>query len=91
MSLITPINMYTCDTCHGAIVTIDRAEGVTPMLLACRASETCKGMMHSHWYAHSVQNYKPNYEWYRPAKLDEFDEGMKDHIQSGGLVLRKIE
>lgn len=84
------INRYVCDTCHSAIVTIDRDEGVTPMMLGCRRTKGCKGHMMSSWYR-TDQTRTPDYEWYRPESLDGFSEPMQEHIRDGGLVLREIE
>jgi hypothetical protein len=44
------LNQYVCRTCGGVITTIDRDEGVTPMMLACRATTDCDGSMFSAMY-----------------------------------------
>lgn len=82
------INQYTCWTCGGVITTIDRDKGVTPAMLACRATEGCEGTMHSHRYQVSP-TLKPDHEWYKPAKLPK-DREMQQYIEMGGLVVRKI-
>jgi len=83
------INQYICWTCGGAITTIDRDYGVTPAMLACRATLGCKGNMHSQRYMVD-QTLIPEYEWFRPHKLPR-DPGMRQHIQMGGLDIRRIE
>ena len=83
------INQYTCWTCHGEITTVDRQEGTTPAMLACRVTEGCNGTMHSHRYT-CGQNLTPDYEWYKPEKLPR-NPDMRLHVEMGGLMLRKIE
>lgn len=84
------INQYTCRICGKYIVTIDRDEGTTPMMLNCRATNDCDGTMFSGMYR-IMPGLKPNYEWYKPENLDGFDRDMREHIEMGGLVIRKIE
>lgn len=82
------INQYTCRTCGGVITTIDRDEGTTPMMLVCRATKGCDGSMFSSMYR--VAPYlTPEWEWYKPEKLPKGE--MREHVQMGGLLLRKIE
>lgn len=82
------INQYTCRTCGGVITTIDRDEGTTPMMLACRATKGCTGSMFSSMYR--VAPYlTPEWEWYKPEKLPKGE--MREHVEMGGLLLRKIE
>lgn len=89
MSYKGKINQYTCQLCGGHIVTIDRDEGTTAMLLGCRATPGCKGSMVSEMYQVD-QTLTPDHEWYKPHKVPR-DPGMRDHVQRGGLLLRKIE
>lgn len=85
------INVYTCETCGNSIVTVDREDGVTSMTLKCRAVSTCQGRMFSCMYR-VPQHLKPTWEWYKPvgAELDGLTESQRDHVQQGGLMLRKI-
>jgi hypothetical protein len=92
------INIYTCDTCGGEIVTINRNDGVTPAFVACHAqgnmdedARPCDGTMGSAWYR-CDQNQKPNFEWYRPTgkEIKKLDAATREHVKLGGLVLRKI-
>ena len=82
------INQYRCELCGGVITTIDRHEGVTPMMLACRATEGCPGTSWSRGYTVD-QTLTPDYEWYRPAKLPKNHEA-RQYIEMGGLDIRKI-
>lgn len=82
------INQYTCRTCGGVITTVDRDEGTTPMMLACRATQGCTGSMMSSMYR--VAPYlTPVWEWYKPEKLPKGE--MREYVEMGGLLLRKIE
>lgn len=83
------INVYTCDTCGGQIVTVDRDEGVTPFMLTCRfIPEYCDGSMVSALYRVD-QLLKPTHEWYKPDKPPQ-DPAMRQHVEMGGLLIRRI-
>lgn len=82
------INQYTCWSCRAVITTVDRNTGVTPAMIACRVTEGCDGTMHSHRYTVD-QALTPDWEWYKPAKLPKGE--MRQHVEMGGLLLRKIE
>ena len=82
------INQYTCWECGERIITVDIDEGVTPAMLACRATDECGGTMHSHRY--QVEgNPTPTYEWYKEKGRIK-DQEMRKYIERGGLVLREI-
>lgn len=81
------INVYTCWTCKGEIITIDRHAGVTPAMLACRATEGCPGTMHSHRYQVD-KTLTPEWEWFKPRKPKG---AMREHVEMGGLDIRRIE
>jgi hypothetical protein len=93
------VNGYFCKECgeHTFVVHVD--DGVTPMFLACRASgdvEACKGMGTSLMYPEPpIPDYvldRVGWEWYRPdeAELRGMDEGMREHIERGGVALRPL-
>jgi hypothetical protein len=93
------VNGYQCDTCGRLTLVVHVDEGVTPMFLACRESgdvETCKGMGTSLMYpAPPVPEHLVGaigWEWYRPdeAELRGMDEGMREHIERGGVALRPL-
>lgn len=84
------VNQYTCWTCGGVITTIDRDYGTTPAMLNCRATPLCMGTMHSARYQVD-QTLIPDYEWFRPAKLPRHNPDMRQHLQMGGLDIRKVE
>ena len=83
-------NRYTCEVCGKSIVTIDRDEGVTPFYLSCMFCK--KGFSRSSFYQID-QNVKPDYEWYKPTKLEimVLPKDLKDHVEHGGLIIRKIK
>jgi hypothetical protein len=93
------LNAYRCDDCGRYTVTIDRDEGVTPMFLGCRADGTedyaCGGRAVSLGYPKGPRPSwaVPAWEWYKPdaAELARMSPEMRDHVQRGGLALRKIE
>jgi hypothetical protein len=80
------INTYTCPKGH-VTVTIDREYGVTPMMLGCQ--QNCTEMARSGWYRVS-QDLKPEYEWYKPKTTKGLNINEKDHVERGGLLLKKI-
>lgn len=82
------LNQYTCELCGGVITTVDRDPGTTPMFLNCRATPGCTGRMVSSMYR-VPSGLEPTHEWYKPDKLPR-DPGMRDHVQRGGLLIRKI-
>lgn len=82
-------NVYTCRVCTGEIVTIDREDGVTPFALACRATDSCRGMMTSAFYKCN-QSLVPAFEWYKPSSMKGLDDGAREHVQKGGLLLQRI-
>lgn len=96
------INAYYCPDCQSYVVVIHRDEGVTPMFLACRAkgeptdpANDCKGMSTSLGYP-AAETWPiprtPTWEWYKPdaEQIAEMDEAGRDHIERGGLDIRKI-
>ena len=93
-------NVYTCETCGGYTVTVDRDAGVTPMFLACRASgaldiDTCAGIAVSAGYPNVARPPyipPPAWEWYRPTTREThgLDAETFAHVRQGGLLLRKI-
>lgn len=91
------LNAYRCDKCGGNTVTLDVDEGVTPMFLGCRADGTetgCDGRAVSMGYPKGPAPAwaVPQWEWYKPAPIEMrgMSPEMRDHIQRGGLALRRI-
>lgn len=82
------INRYTCRECGRSITTVDRDEGVTPFTLHCRASDGCDGIMYS-WMYKVHEPFEPEFEWYKPK--GKVPRRFREHVKSGGLLLRKIE
>lgn len=83
-------NIYTCDTCFDHIVTVDLEDGVTPFMLRCRATDRCKGMMRSSMYRVFDQTMKAGFEWFRPSIVALEPVGVREHVEKGGLLLRKV-
>ncbi|MBN8995919.1 MAG: hypothetical protein J0H94_11900 [Rhizobiales bacterium] len=86
-------NIYVCERCKGHIVTVDRDEGITPFVLACRATEGCLGPMRSSMYRVFDQDIGAGFEWYKPeaAEAAGLPPAYAEHVRSGGLLIRKIE
>jgi len=81
------MNLYTCNTCRGEVVTIDTDEGVTPFMISCRATSGCKGVMQSNFY-HCDPSRVAQFEWYRPETIKGLDQWTQEHVKKGGLLLR---
>jgi hypothetical protein len=92
-------NGYRCQTCGYLLVTINRQEGVTPFSLgACRNPSNvdgCPGRMYSLFYRLPPNAPEPTWEWYSPSKGERqyrrLSDWERDHVERGGLLLRKIE
>lgn len=84
-------NIYTCEECGGHIVTVDLEEGVTPFMVGCRATEGCEGMMKSSMYRVFDQTMATDHEWYKPGINQALSTGEADHVNNGGLLLRKVQ
>jgi hypothetical protein len=82
-------NLYTCDTCHGKVITIDTDKGVTPFMISCRAKPGCKGSMRSSFYRCDPSRVA-TFEFYRPETIDGLNPATKEHVMKGGLLLRPL-
>lgn len=89
-------NVYTCQKCGGRVTTIDRDEGVTPFMIGHReVGSDCKGLMHSAFYPEGPRPSHiaaPTYEWYKPDEQEykTLRRASKEHVDKGGLLLRRI-
>src|SRR5216684_4480443 len=83
-------NIYVCDTCKGHIVTVDRDRGVTPFMIECKATASCKGLMQSSMYRVFDQNMRADHEWYKPIAPEIVKPHLQPHVDQGGLLMRKI-
>lgn len=83
-------NRYTCQTCNGSIVTVDRDEGVTPFMICCRATPGCRGAMYSSFYRGEPGT--PTYEWRKatPAEYAKSSPEMREHFDMGGLDIHAL-
>lgn len=89
-------NVYTCRKCGGKTITIDIHDGVTPFMLGCRASGRdgdCDGMAESSFYRVHPATPDAEWEWFKPegAEYRKLSRAMRDHVDKGGLDIRKIE
>lgn len=90
-------NQYTCEKCGGKFVTVVLVDGTTPFMSGCRAKwpGECKGMAQSGFYR--INQFTPaEWGWYRPdepelARLEESHPGMREYVENGCLVLRKLD
>lgn len=82
------INVYECPDGHQT-VTIDLEDGTTPMMMNCR-TPNCGKTSCSKWYRVD-QNLKPEFEWFKPTDMKKLNPAERDHVQRGGLLIRKIK
>ncbi len=92
IDLTNRVNVYSC-ACGNKFKTIDRDAGVTPMFLMC---DVCGTLATSSFYKDIAPELEPTTEWYRPnlnqlLKMRSKDNGMIEHVLSGGLECRKIK
>lgn len=85
------LNIYTCKSCRGHVVTRDLVKGVTPFTTICQATAGCSGTMSSSMYRVFDQNMRASHVWYRPEAGTCFTGSTRDHLTQGGLLLRKAE
>lgn len=89
-------NIYVCEKCRGHVVTVDRDEGVTPFMIACRdwlkGATACDGMMKSSMYRVFNPYMAASHEWYRPNAIEiaTLNRYHADHVAKGGLMLRAV-
>lgn len=86
------LNIYTCDTCRGHIVTKDLDDGVTPFLIPCYCRAGCRGKMQSSVYRVSDQSMAHSHEWYHPTvtEMESATDQTRAHVRQGGLLLRPV-
>lgn len=88
-------NAYVCPKGH-VTMTVDVAEGVTPMFLGCKELG-CNSMASSSMYPKVPRPSHlpaPKWEWYRPTRKQALKKerqypGTLDHVENGGLLLRE--
>lgn len=83
------LNIYTCTTCRGHIVTRDVDEGTTPMFTGCDATPGCAGTMQSSMYRVFDQTMRESHQWYRPSAVEVVGDAVRQHVSMGGLLLRR--
>ena len=88
---LAKLNYYVCVSCRKITATVDIDEGVTPMIIDCKAG-TCNGDAHSTFYrTEGYPKTAPTWEWYRPSWLGRLflDTANKWHVDQGGLLIRR--
>lgn len=82
------INVYSCKNGHD-LVTVDRHEGTTPMMIKCLE---CATPSLSRWYRVD-QELKPTHEWVQPdvSELQFMPTNLRAHVIGGGLILKEIK
>lgn len=93
------VNAWKCEECGLLLVAIHVDDGVTPMLLGCRVTAGCTGMMISSGYPrppipeHILERLA--WEW-RKASTTQLKRWRRDnramftHCEMGGLVLAPL-
>ena len=82
------LNIYTCQTCRGHLVTRDVDRGVTPFMIGCKAIPGCGGHMQSSMYRVFDQTMAETHQWYRPPAVQVLTPAEQQHVRQGGLLLR---
>ena len=88
-SMIGQKNIYTCVKCGAHIVTIDRDDGTTPFMIACKVPH-CSAAMQSSFYQVFDQGIRAYWEWYKPNAIQALTQNEYAHVDKGGLLLRAI-
>jgi hypothetical protein len=65
-------NGYQCRSCGHIILTVNKVDGTTPFLIACRLA-TCQGLMESWFYSVHPVFGKPTYRWIENPDLPHLD------------------
>lgn len=91
-------NAYLCPDCMKLHITVDVADGVTPMFIKC---EGCGKTASSFGYqlpgilhgapTPSGKSLSPEFEWYKPGDTEylKLSVAEKEHVDKGGLLMRK--
>lgn len=89
------MNVYACSACGAKIVTRDCEPGVTPFQMHCRiclsgtATSACYDQA-SVLEALEANEGRVTHEWYRPDNAAKVSRFVRDHVISGGLLLREV-
>lgn len=85
------LNVYHCKNGH-LTTTVDVDTGVTPFRMGCPHAG-CNDDATSSFYPKERPIPEvvpaPSHEWYRPTDTTKLSDGTKDHVDRGGLLLRK--
>ena len=90
-------NAYVCEKCHQQFITVVLMDGTTPFMTKCRAKwpDKCEGMAQSQMYRID-QSLAASWGWHSPQgaereQLIKMHPEMKDYLESGCLVLRRLD
>lgn len=83
------VNHYLCKACRMPTVTINADDGVTPITIRCRATEDCNGEAVSQVYRVPQDTRSAQWAWYRPVIGSLTDPATREHVENGGLLLRR--
>lgn len=89
-SMVGRVNVYLCETCRFATVTIHKDTGTTPFMISC-TKPGCGQSAFSTFYG-AVTTLAPTHEWYVPdvEETATLKPEVKQHVAMGGLLLRPI-
>jgi hypothetical protein len=79
------INGYRCAENH-ILVTKEVDSGTTPYQVKCAK---CGRWARSMFYSINP-TMKPTHEWYKPTDLDSLRDDVREYVEKGGLLLRRI-
>lgn len=88
-------NAYVCPAGHYT-VTVDLDEGTTPATIHCpeyiKGTGLCSRLATSMWYPRPTDGWPcpPTHGWYKPSLKRAKRMGELDHVQRGGLLLRRL-
>lgn len=90
-SMVGRVNVYLCETCRFATVTVHRDHGVTPFIIPCQ-HQGCGKRSYSTLYR-APTHLAPTHEWYLPitSEIATLDPMTRAHVEKGGLLLRPID
>ena len=84
------VNCYHCWNCGNIIKTVNKDDGVTPVIIQC---EVCGFEATSNFYLDLCPDKPSTHEWYRPSLkfVLKTTPSVREHVLNGGLLLRKKE
>ena len=96
-------NHWVCESCGKSTIGVHRngdEAGVTPFMMACRATRGCRGDALSRFYqVPEASRDEAHVEWYVPdadeleaalVEQPEHAEWITDHVANGGALMRDL-